>query len=60
MLKRVTPPTPISEALAASQWLRKAVELHMDRKSANLNRIFAACAESPRRTSSRDWKPLSR
>ncbi|QDZ25277.1 retinoblastoma-related protein [Chloropicon primus] len=45
---QVTPSTPISEALAASQWLRKAVEKHMERDShsdSDLSRIFVMCSE---------------
>ena len=41
---RLTPSTPISEALAASQWLRKAVSKHMERSSPDLNRIFGLCS----------------
>jgi retinoblastoma-like protein 1 len=43
LLNRVAPPTPISEALAASKWLRNAVSQHMAGTSKELERIFALC-----------------
>uniref|UniRef100_A0A7S2Z3J1 Uncharacterized protein n=1 Tax=Chloropicon laureae TaxID=464258 RepID=A0A7S2Z3J1_9CHLO len=46
LLNRVAPPTPISEAMAASHWLRKAVSQHMKGTSPELDRIFALCTSS--------------
>mmetsp|Transcript_12902 Transcript_12902/g.24403 ORF Transcript_12902/g.24403 Transcript_12902/m.24403 type:complete len:948 (-) Transcript_12902:342-3185(-) len=45
LLNRAVPSTPISEAMAASQWLRKAVSQHIDRNSPKLNRIFTLCSK---------------
>jgi len=41
LLNRTVPPTPISEAMAATQWLRKAIGNHIDGCSSDLERIFA-------------------